>query len=148
MGLEYRRRHKELLGKPYLVGQDVFKVTVSSVSGLVGHTTLGGDGSNRLVCPRAGLLDCLVVNVSPALTAGTLSVALHKNGVVVHSGSLSSANPNLVEKFWNIKHGNEVVLASGDLLQTHYAISSALSPGVSSYSVSARLGLRYRETNV
>lgn len=148
MGLEYRRRHKELLGKPYLIGQDVYQTTVSSVSGVVGNTVVGGDGSNRMLAPKPGLLDFLVVNVSPALTAGNLAVALHKNGVVVHSGSLTSSNANLVEKFWNIKHGNEQPFASGDLFQVHYAISSALSPGVTAYSVSARLGLRYRETNV
>lgn len=145
MGLEYKRRKKEEYGKPAVVGHDVFGVTVSSVSGVVGHTTLGEDGSNRMVCPRDGLLDFMVVNVSPAVGAGSLNVAVHKNGSVVHSGALTSANPNIVEKFWNKEAQNEVAITSGDLLQVHYSISSALSPGLQSHSVSARLGLRYRE---
>lgn len=146
MGKEYKRRNKELLGKPAVRGYDVMSATVSSVSGVTAHTAVGGDGANNFVVPRDGLLDFMVVNVSPALTAGQLSFALHKNGSVVHSGNMSSTVPSLLEKFWHTEDGNEVTVASGDVLQVHYAISSALSPGVSARSAQARLGLRYRKS--
>lgn len=146
MGKEWKRRTSELNGKPSVFGYDVLPVTVNSISGVVGHTTLGGDGANRFVLPKNALLDFVVANVSPALTAGSLSVALHKNGSLVHSGVLSSTNPSVMEKFWHADNNNEVAASSGDLLQVHYAISSALSPGVQTYSVSARVGVRYRET--
>jgi hypothetical protein len=146
MGREWKRRKAESYGKPAVFGYDVLPVTVSSVSGVVGHTTLGGDGGNRFVLPKDALLDFLVANVSPALTAGTLSVALHKDGVLVHSGVLNSTVPAQVHKFWHADSNNEVAAASGSVLQMHYAISSALSPGVTSYNVSARCGVRYRET--
>lgn len=146
MGKEWKRRTSELNGKPAVFGYDVLPVTVNSLSGVIGHTTLGGDGANRFVLPKNALLDFVVANVSPALTAGSMSVALHKNGALVHSGVLSSTNASTMEKFWHADSNNEVTAASGDLIQLHYAVSSALSPGVQTYSVSARVGVRYRET--
>lgn len=147
MGKEYKRRNKELLGKPAVRGYDVLSVGVGSLSGVVGHSTLAtAGGTNRFVSPEAGLLDFLVVNVSPALTAGTLSVALHQNGSLVHSGVLNSAVPAVTSKFWHTEDNSEVALASGDVLQVHYAVGSALSPGVTDYEVNARVGLRYRKS--
>jgi hypothetical protein len=148
MSKEYKKRIKEQYGRPAVLGTDVLSTSVASVSGVVGHTALGvagAAGCSRFVLPRAGYLDYFIVNCSPAVTAGNLAVSLSKNGVVVASGELTSTNADRIERCFNVENSSQVTVASGDLLTMAYAISSALSPGITAVSLNARAGLTYRD---
>lgn len=142
-----KKLKKELYGHPAVVGRDVISVGVTAVSGVVGHTaqTDGANGCNRFVLPRGGYLDFACANVSPALTDGSMEVAVHLNGEVVMSGALDTNNAS---QFANVFHpdlNNAVVVSSGDILQCFYAISDALSPGVQAYALNTRVGITYRD---
>jgi hypothetical protein len=144
-----KRLKKELYGHPSVLGHDVISVGVVNVSGVVGHTvqTDGANGCNRFVLPRGGYLDFAVANVSPVIASGSLNVAVHVNGAVVMSGSLNSSNPAQFANAFHPDLGNTVALASGDVVQCFYAISTGLgSVGVgSNHSLNTRLGITYRD---
>lgn len=148
MGRATNKALKELVGHPSVVGHDVVITSAAGVSGVASHTAMtagGANGTNLFVLPRAGLLDFVCANVSPALAAGTLNVAVHKNGAVVMSGVLNSTNPSRYASVYSPLSGNTVTVASGDSVACFYSISSALSPGVTSYGVNTRVGITYRE---
>jgi hypothetical protein len=148
MARAHNKAMKELLGHPSAVGHDVISVTATAVSGVAAHTALtagGTNGATLFAVPRDGVLDFVCSNVSPALGAGTLNVAVHKNGAVVMSGVLNSTQSRQYASVFSPRSGNIVTVSSGDVLAAYYSISSALSPGVQSYGVNTRIGLTYRE---
>lgn len=154
MSREYKKRIKEQYGRPVVLGTDVLNVSAVQISGVAPTVLLAAginaSGVNGFVMPKPGFVDFIVANVSPPLAAnGVLNVALSKNGVVVASGSMNSAQPSRFEAFFSAKYGSEVSMASGDVLQVSYSVPTALSGAGSTQqgyrALNARVGLEYRD---
>jgi len=149
MSRESKKRTKEWLSKkPDLVlSRDVVvQRSATGLSGVATHTALLEHGSSALsYAAAAGKLDGVAVTCSPAITSGQLDVSLSLNGVVVASGSLTSASPVLLTSF-KAEDDSEQVLAAGDVLEAAYAISTALGDnGVTGRQITARILTTYME---
>lgn len=144
-----KKLKKELYGHPAVVGRDVVSVGATALSGVVGHTpqTNGSNGCDYFVLPRAGYIDFACANVSPVVASGSLEVAVHLNGAVVMSGALNSSNANQFANAFSHDGGNEVAVASGDVLQCFYAVSTILGSGgaPSNHALNTRVGITYRD---
>lgn len=146
MGRATNKALKELMGHPSDVGRDLLSVGAGSLSGIVAHTVQDtADGVSSFVVPRNGFLDFVCANASPSVGAGSLNVAVYKNGSLVGSGSFTSSNPDRVDMVYSPKSGNQVTIASGDTIAAHYSVTSELSLGVQTTAVNTRIGLTYRE---
>lgn len=146
MGRATNKALKELMGRPSEVGRDLISVGAASLSGVVGHTVQDtADGVSSFVVPRKGFIDFVCANVSPAVSNGSLNVALYKNGSLVGSGSFTSSVPSVVDMVYSPRSGNQVAIASGDTLAVFYSVTDALSPGTQDYAINTRIGLTYRE---
>lgn len=146
MGREYKKRYKELTGRPAVYGQDVISVGTTSVSGVATHTALGRDSITSWIAPQKAKLDMAVVHVAPTLTEGQLDVAVSVGGDVKASGALTpSTFANSRAWVWSAEKANQIVVNSGDAVEVFYAISTALSQGVTARNLEVRALLTYYE---
>lgn len=145
-----KKLKKELYGHPAVVGRDVISVGATAVSGTVGHTpqTDGSSGCDYFVMPRAGFVDFACANLSPVVASGSLEVAVYLNDEVIMSGALTTSNPNQFANAFNHDAGNEVAVASGDVLQCFYAVSEVLGSGgvPADHAINTRVGITYRDS--
>ena len=142
MGTVYREAWKNITGKPEVTAYDVLSLGASSVSGVVGATSLAdsfGVASHTL--PRPGRLDGAVVNVDPAPGMGKLSVRLLVDGAQVASGDLvADGSLAYIDLPQETKLGTKIALADGAVLSAEYSVEGLLSLGIP-HGVSTRIHL-------
>ena len=144
MGKQWRNAQKALNGNPvdFVDGLDG---QVTSLSGVVTPTTLIRPSR----APRDGQIDFVLVDVTPAVTSGVLSVAVYNAGVVIASGQVSSAAGNGIERLYHHQSsnaGSPPVIASGSFTHVEYAVSTKVGEdGQIGRAVNARVGLRYKD---
>jgi len=126
MGSAYKKNMKNLQGKEDITGTEVLHLGVSNVqtgvAGASGVLDTFGVGTHTLT--RRGRLDGVVVDVSPALSAGELEVVLLVNAASVGAASVTGASAQLL---LDKENSNEVKLVAGDTISATYQAKSTLS---------------------
>lgn len=148
MGRQTVRNLKELQGKPQL-WRDVVATNVASLSGTVTPTTMSqgiSGGANFFRAPRAGFVESVVADITPAVTSGVASVAVYHGSTMIASGQFSSTNSRVVEQMFSAHKNNLPVLASGTDTHVEYSVITKLNEdGQAGRAINVRVGLAYRE---
>ena len=144
MGTQWKKAQKAINGNPvdFVDGLDG---QVTGLSGVVTPTTLVRPSR----APRDGQIDYVLVDVTPAVTSGVLSVAVYNNGTVISSGQVTSAAGNGIEQLYHYQSSNAgapKTISSGSFTHVEYAVSTKVGEdGQIGRAVNARVGLRYRD---
>lgn len=144
MGTQWKKAQKAINGNPvdFVDGLDG---QVTGLSGVVTVTTLVRPAR----APRDGQVDFVIVDVTPAVTSGTLNVAVYNNGTVIASGQVVSGAGNGIEKLYHHQSSNAgapKTIASGSFTHVEYSVSTKIGEdGQIGRAVNARVGLRYRD---
>jgi hypothetical protein len=141
MGREYKKRVKELQGRPTVLGRDVFLGNATSLSGTINNqvllSTANGIGTHFLA--RRASLDFVSFEIDTAEAAGP-DVALWSNTGLLASGTLDSLQGHMFT--WSEDQGNARVLASGSTLTMRYTVGTALD---TNRALQGRVGITYLE---
>lgn len=119
----FRQEYKKLVGHPDfgpVIAEDTLRATVSSLSGVAGHTALA-----TFTAPRSMLIRGAVAHVDSALSAGSIEYAVHQAGSVVVSGVVPNGQQSDAV-FKSRKRAEATVVASGTSVALFYAVSSDL----------------------
>ena len=144
MGKQWRNAQKAINGNP-VDFMDLLDGKATALSGVVTPTNLT---PARARAPRDGQIDSVLVDVSPPVTSGVISVAVYNNGTVVSSGQITGTARH-IEQLYHYQSSNAgapKVIASGSFTHIEYAVSTAVGDdGQLSRALNARVGLRYRD---
>ena len=129
MGKQHRDNKKNLLGKPNVVGLDVFTWAATGIFGVVGTTSLTDRGGNSLnSCIRGGTLEFLKADLGTVLASGQMTVQVLKNSTPIATGTFTTTSPAFAEwVFGTDQNFAGVTVASGDTLSARYAVQTSLN---------------------
>lgn len=141
MGREYKKRQKEMFGRPTVLGRDVLLGNATALSGTINNqillSTANGIGTHYLAGRAA--LDFATFEIDTAEAAGP-DVALWSNASLLASGTLD--NLQGIKFTWSEDQGNATVLASGSTLTMRYTVGTALD---TNRAIQGRVGFSYLE---
>jgi hypothetical protein len=144
MGTQWKKAQKALNGNPV----DFVDHLDGKVTGLSGVVTPTNLTPARVRAPRDGQIDSVLVDVSPPVTSGVLSVAVYNNGTVIASGQITSTAQH-IEQLYHHQSSNAgapKTISSGSFTHIEYAVSTKVGEdGQISRALNARVGLRYRD---
>lgn len=129
MGTAYRRNWKNLTGKDDVTGHEVLSVGIGSLS-TAGSATPTPDafGVTTFTMPRAARLEGLTAYLSgTTLVSGSLTVDLLVNAQIVGTATLDATSPASAQVLLKKEDGNELTLASGDVVGVQHTVVSNLS---------------------
>lgn len=128
MGTEYKRNYKNLVGRPDIIGRDVWEVGVTPIQAAAWDTGMTDRfGSLRYEAGADARLEGVHMALSSgSLTLGRVGVQVALDGVVVASGNLHSGGPGA--KYIALKKVTleDVPVSSGSVLTVSYAVEQSL----------------------
>ena len=124
MGQEYKKNYKRHVGRPNIIGQDIWEVT-----GTVGQAPAGAAamadrlGATSYEAGADASLEGVMVQATGVLGAGRIGVELQLDGATIASGSLYAGGPGAV--FITAPHS----IASGQVLTANVSVEQGLDAG-------------------
>ncbi len=130
MGNEYKQNYKNLVGRPNIIGRDVWDVGVTLAAAPAAAVALsdrlGGESYELAVAAR---LDGVTIQATGVLGLGRIGVEVQLNGAVIASGSLYAGGPDSVYIPLSVTALQDVAIASGEALTVNASVELSLDTG-------------------
>lgn len=131
MGRAWRKNQKNILGKPDIVGRDVFEFTGSVSQAPAAETALTGPlGESEYYTGVTARLEGAVVHATGDVNIGRIGVSIKRSGATLASGTLyaGGTNRNLYLELPK-EEDQAVAIASGDALTALVSVEQTLDAG-------------------
>lgn len=126
MGTEYKRNWKNLVGRPDILGRDVWELTATALQAPSAVTALTDRAaSTQYIAAASCRLEGAHVACSGTLGLGRIGVELLVQGLVVASGALL---PGESSKHISLPKGalQDIPVASGEVVTANYVVEQVL----------------------
>lgn len=146
MGTPYRRNYKNLVGKPDIIGRDVWEVGGSVAQPIAAGAPLTDRlGGTSYVAGADIRLEGVMVQATGTIGLGRLGVEVLLDGSVVASGNLYAGGPTGKYIALTKETLEDVPVASGQTLTANIAVEKSLDTGQAVRAALSLAILEYQE---
>jgi hypothetical protein len=130
MGNEYRQNYKNLVGRPNIIGRDVWEVTGSVGLAIAAGVPLTDSlGGGSYVAGADARLDGVMIQATGVLGLGRIGVDVKLDGLTVASGHLYAGGPAAQYIPLSVSSLEDVPVASGQTLTANVSVEQGLDAG-------------------